>query len=68
MSLIRSTGIPAKLNQLRKYVLYGPRSSTRSYVARLNGMGARIHPSLYMPTPESVFLDDTNPYLQGQWF
>lgn len=63
MSLVKWNGLTRQLNRLRKWLLYGPRSDTLAYVRRLNARGARIDESLNMPTPESVCLDDTNPYM-----
>lgn len=63
MALLHLGTFASALNRVRKYLLYGPRSSTLSYIRLLNRAGARIDESLYMPTPESVFLDDTAPYL-----
>ncbi len=56
-------GIAGKINQLRKMLLYGPRYSSASYIRRMNRLGARIDESVWLQTPESIFLDDTNPFL-----
>ena len=61
--MIRLGRAGAALNRLRKFFLYGQRGNTLSYVRQMNKLGARIDESLYMPTPESVFLDDTSPWL-----
>ena len=63
MSMLRLGRVGAALNRLRKYCLYGPRSDSLAYVRRMNRLGAQIDESLSMSTPESVFLDDTSPWL-----
>lgn len=63
MSLFRLNGLADKLNRFRKYLLYGKRSDTASYIRALCARGAKISQDLYMPTPESVFLDDTTPFM-----
>ena len=57
MSLFRLKGFAEKLNHFRKYLMFGKRYDTQSYIKELCARGAKIDKSLYMPTPESVFLD-----------
>ena len=61
--MFRLGHIGTMLNRLRKYCLYGPRSDARSYIRQMNRLGADIDESLSMATPESVFLDDTSPWM-----
>lgn len=63
MSLVKFGWFGKKVNWLRRYLIYGPRGDALLYVRRLNRMGARIDESLYMPAPETVFLDDTTPWM-----
>ena len=63
MSTVKFGKIGKKINWVRRYLMYGPRSDTLTYVRRLNRLGARIDESLYMPAPELVLLDDTTPWL-----
>ena len=63
MALVKFGRFGEKLNRLRRYLIYGPRGNTCSYVRRLNRLGAKIDESLYMPAPETVFLDDTTPWM-----
>lgn len=56
-------GIAAKINHFRKWLMYGPRYSSESYIRHMNRLGAQIDSSAYLQTPESIFLDDTNPFL-----
>lgn len=63
MSLFRLKGFAEKLNHFRKYLMFGKRYDTQSYIKELCARGAKIDKSLYMPTPESVFLDDTVPFM-----
>ena len=63
MSIWKLGRVGMAINRLRKYCLYGPRGDTRTYVREMNKLGASIDESLFMPTPESVFLDDTSPWL-----
>lgn len=63
MSLIQLGKIGRKLNDFRKLLLYGNRSSTERYLRALKARGAHISDDLYIQTPESVFIDDTTPYM-----
>ena len=63
MSLLKLGKTASKLNELRKMFLYGPRYSSRSYIAYLNKMGANIDEHTLIVMPETVFLDDNAPYL-----
>lgn len=63
MSLLKIGWLGRQANRLRKYLLYGPRSDTRSYIRAMNKRGASINDTLFMSTPETVFLDDTAPWL-----
>lgn len=63
MSLIKLGKLGQKLNDFRKILMYGNRSSTERYVRALKARGAHISDDLYIQTPESVFIDDTTPYM-----
>lgn len=63
MSLIKLGKLGQKLNDIRKFLMYGNRSSTERYVCALKARGAHISDDLYIQTPESVFIDDTTPYM-----
>lgn len=63
MSLIKLGKLGQKLNDIRKFLMYGNRSSTERYVRALKTRGAHISDDLYIQTPESVFIDDTTPYM-----
>ena len=63
MSLIQLGKFGRKLNDFRKFLLYGNRSSTARYLRALKARGAHISDDLYIQTPESVFIDDTTPYM-----
>ena len=65
MSLVKFGWLGKKVNWLRRYLIYGPRGDALLYVRRLNRMGARIDESLYMPAPETVFLDDRQENIDG---
>lgn len=63
MSMWKLGRVGTAVNRLRKFCIYGPRGDTCCYIRRMNRLGANIDESLHMPTPESVFLDDTSPWL-----
>lgn len=63
MSLIKLGKLGQKLNDLRKFLMFGNRSSTKLYIRALKARGAHISDDLYIQTPESVFIDDTTPYM-----
>lgn len=63
MSLIKLGRAGQKLNDIRKFLMYGNRSSAKRYVRALKVGGAHISDDLYIQTPESVFIDDTTPYM-----
>lgn len=52
-----------KINHCRRLFLFGERCTEESYIRKLNRMGARIDESVKMSVPESVFLDETTPYM-----
>ena len=63
MGMMKLGFLGSALNRLRKWFLFGVRGDTLSYLRWLNQRGAAIDESLFLPTPESVFLDATNPWL-----
>ncbi len=63
MALIKLSGLAKKMNDMRRMLLYGPRYSTESYIRQLRRLGADIHESVKMVSPETILIDPTMPYL-----
>lgn len=51
------------IKNLRRWFLYGYRHSTKSFIRKMNSLGANIDETVGMAVPESVFIDKQAPFL-----